>query len=151
MTAISAHDAREGQTVLYRLTDNTQARAKILRICKRGRPSLGWEPTHAILQIEGRAGTHWEPLSRCEPAPHATAKAEGIYVLVKGSWQTAGAAARARGIDWQRDKVKSCRATAGEETGGYVPLADLPKVVAWFCEPGQAPFARGACLFYRRV
>ena len=142
MTSISAHDAREGQTVLYRLTDNSQARAKILRLCKKGM---------AILRIEGRAGTHWEPLSRCEPAPHATAKAEGIYVLVKGSWQTAGAAARARGIDWQRDKVKSCRATAGEETGGYVPLADLPKVVAWFCEPGSTPFARGACLFYRRV
>jgi len=140
-------DFHNGQTVHYRATDRTLIRAHILRRASNG--------THAFMTIEGRLGTQYEPLSRCELIP-TDAGEECLVVIVRGSPALAATCAKRRGIAWQRVRRSDCR-IGKDESAGYVPLSQIGDVVRWFLEDTHGPHssgpyvpANGACIYYAR-
>lgn len=67
-----------------------------------------------------------------------------MRLIIKGSPEDAAKAAELRSIPLSRidEHPSLCEAIA------YTEEASLRRVVAWFCEPGEAPFAPGSLLFY---
>jgi hypothetical protein len=67
-----------------------------------------------------------------------------ITLLIKGDMVAAALAASAHGVKLHRitthDAFRECIADAD--------VSALGKVIAWFCEPGEAPFPDGALTFY---
>lgn len=69
-----------------------------------------------------------------------------MFIVVKGNRQQAENEARRRNIEFSFD----AESFNGNETYGYAPMIERPKIIGWYCEDqGIAKIPSiGSCLWY---